>query len=100
MIKKLLARAMGALAGMPKDAGNHLEAISRHADSILGEPKQHLHEHYSPDIHIDLIHYPATVERRFQYLLTSGMSDRPMKDGASPVDEPFLELTLALPGIG
>ena len=97
MFKKFFAEAMGALRGMPQGAASHLETISRHADAILGAPKQHLHEHYSPDLHIDLIHYAPTVDRDFHYLLTSGMSDRPMTDGGLAIGKPLMELILALP---
>ncbi|HKA02503.1 MAG TPA: suppressor of fused domain protein [Candidatus Solibacter sp.] len=97
MLKRFLLRALGAVVGLPKGAASHLPAISNHVDSILGEPKQHLHENYSPDIHVDLMHYAATADRGFQYLVTSGMSDRPMTDGGDPVEEPHMELVLALP---
>ena len=52
---------------MPEGAASHLEAIARHGNAILGPPKQHLHEHYSPDLHIDLIHYAPTADRDFHY---------------------------------
>ena len=97
MFRKLLANAMGALRGMPAGAASHLAAISNHADSILGKPRQHLHEIYSPDLHIDLIHYAPAVGRDFHYLLTSGMSDRPMTNGGGVIANPLMELILALP---
>jgi len=82
---------------MPQDAASHLEAISRHADAILGEPKQHLHEYYSPDLHIDVVHYAPAAGRDFHYLLTSGMSDRPMTNAGQAIGEPLMELILPLP---
>ena len=65
MFRSFFVKALGALRGMPEGAVTHLEAISRHADAILGKPKQHLHERYSPDLHIDIIHYAPTADRDF-----------------------------------
>ena len=89
--------ALGALRGLPEGAAGHLDAVARHADAILGPSKQHLHERYSPDLHIDLIHYAPTADRDFHYLLTSGMSDHQMTDGGSLISAPLMELMLALP---
>ncbi len=82
---------------MPQGTASHLEAISDHADAILGPSFQHFDEKYSPDIHVDLLHYAPNTERDFHYIVTSGMSDRAMTDDGAPVDEPFMELVIALP---
>jgi hypothetical protein len=97
MFKKIAIRALAALRGMPEGAASHLDAIARHADAILGPSKQHLHERYSPDLHIDLIHYAPTADRDFHYLLTSGMSDHPMTDDGITISDPLMELMIALP---
>ena len=97
MFRRFFVKALGALRGLPEGAASHLQAISRHADAILGEPKQHLDEYYSPDLHIDLIHYAPTADRDFHYLVTSGMSDRPMSNAGQAISEPLMELILALP---
>jgi len=97
MFRKFAIRALAALRGAPKGAANHLDAIARHADAVLGPSKQHLHERYSPDPHIDLIHYAPTAHRDFHYLLTSGMSGHPMTNDGIAISDPLMELTLALP---
>ena len=97
MLRKLAVRILGALHGMPEGTASQLDAITEHTEAILGPATQHLHEHYSPDIHVDLIHYAPTVDRDFHYLVTSGMSDQPMTDDGSAIDEPLMELVLALP---
>jgi hypothetical protein len=95
--KKLGFGALGALQGMPTDAASHLDTLSQHTDAILGKSKQHLHEIYSPDLHIDVMHYAPSGDRNFHYLITSGMSDRPMTDAGDAIEEPFMELAIALP---
>jgi hypothetical protein len=97
MFRKLLIRALGAVRGMPSNAASHLEAIGRHADAILGPSRFDLHERYSPDIHVDLLHYAPTGDRGFQYLVTLGMSDREMTDAGEEIAEPLVELVVALP---
>jgi hypothetical protein len=96
-IKKFAMHVLGALQGTPERAASHLEAISNYADSILGPSAQHLHEVYSPGLHIDLIHYAPVAGRDFHYLVTSGMSDCPMSDGGIAIPEPLMEVVLALP---
>ena len=97
MFRKIAISALAALRGMPEGAASHLDFIVRHADAVLGPSKQHLHERYSPDLHIDLIHYAPTADRDFDYLLTSGMSDHPMTNDGIAISDPLMELMLALP---
>lgn len=82
---------MGAMKGMPSGSAGNLEAVSRFANKVLGKPITVLHERYSPDLHIDLLYSPARPSRDFAYVVTSGMSDRPMADGN------LAELVIALP---
>ncbi|MBM3797478.1 MAG: suppressor of fused domain protein [Acidobacteria bacterium] len=98
MLKKLFNRAKAAISGLPSDAGGNLAAITRFGESALGEVTQALHEIHSPDLHIDVLHFAPNSERDFHYLITSGMSDRAMTDSGVAIDEPFWELTIALPG--
>ena len=86
---------MGWLRGMPQGAASNLDAITRFADGIIGQPAQHLHEKYAPDVHIDLLHYIPTARRDFHYFVTSGMSDHPMPVGGG--NAALLELVMALP---
>lgn len=96
-MKSALFSVLGWLRGMPDTAGANLEAISRHVDRVLGQSAQHLHERYSPDIHVDLLHYSPTKVRDFHYVVTSGMSDRAMTNGGDAIDDARLELMIALP---
>ena len=89
--------AAGGLVGSPPNSASNLGKISSHLDDIFGDAGTHLHEIYSPDIHVDLIHYMPSVKRDFHYIVTSGMSDRPLTNAGDPVDEPYIELALALP---
>lgn len=97
MFMRFLAWAMGGLTGMPKNATSHVDAITAHADAALGQAAQHWHEHYSPDIHVDILHYSPMPDRDFHYLLTSGMSDLPMTNEGEGIAEPLMEVMLALP---
>jgi hypothetical protein len=98
MFRSLLVRTLGFLRGLPEGAGANLEAVSNHVDRVIGTPAQHLHEIYSPDqLHIDLLHYPPAGDRDFHYVVTSGMSDRPMTNAGDPIDAPLVELAIALP---
>ena len=54
MFRKIAIRVLSAVRGMPDGTASHLDALARHADAILGPSKQHLHERYSPDLHIDV----------------------------------------------
>jgi hypothetical protein len=82
---------------MPRGSAANLEAISRYADGIMGNSAQDFHEIYSPDIHVDLLHYAPSKTRDFHYVVTSGMSDAPMTDGDSQAACSRLELVMALP---
>ncbi len=86
---------MGRIRGLPAGAASHLELIHEHTESILGPCSDDLHEKYSPDLHIDLLHWAPNPERDFHYLVTSGMSDRPMP--GCDTNEELLELVMALP---
>lgn len=97
MIKRLLNKAKAVISGMPSDAAGNLEAISLRAESALGKVTQVLHEIHSPDLHVDVLHFAPCTGRDFHYLITSGMSDRAMTDNGVAIDEPFWELTIALP---
>jgi hypothetical protein len=93
-MRAFLYDLLGWLRGMPAGAAANLEAISAHADGIMGHDAKHLHERYSPDgVHIDLLHYPPANGRDFHYIITSGMSDLPMLGVAK---DSRVELTIAL----
>lgn len=57
----------------------NMEAITQHLEKYIGKIDFVYHEIISPLVHIDIhVIYP-TAERNFFTLVTSGMSDRPMK---------------------
>jgi Suppressor of fused protein (SUFU) len=92
-----LLSLMGRLRGLPEAAASNLAAITTHADRIIGAPARHLHERYSPAVHIDLLHYAPNPDWNFHYIVTSGMSDREMTSDMADGELPRLELVLALP---
>ncbi len=97
MFKSAFYSLMGALKGLPKGSASNLVAISNYTESILGPPTRDLHEKYSPDIHVDLLWFAPNDERDFHYVVTSGMSDHARTNGGSPIEDPFVELVMALP---
>ena len=72
-----------------------VEEIDEHISRFVGEPSFVLHEVVSPTVHIDVHVVEPTKARNFYTLVTSGMSDKPMK---SPFDGlEFAELVICLP---
>lgn len=75
-----------------------INAVSRHVTKHLGKPETVLHEIVSDVVHIDIHVVKPTSKRKFWFLVTSGMAERPMNapqiDG---VDARFAELVIALP---
>ena len=70
--------------------------ISRHVCRCVGKIDVVFHEIVSDDLHIDVHHVRSSWRRRFELLVTSGMSERPM----SVPDEsecPYAELAILLP---
>jgi Suppressor of fused protein (SUFU) len=56
-----------------------------------------LHEKESPDIHVDVYVVYPTPERNYHYLITSGMSEKPMPVPDGAADGRYSELILGLP---
>ena len=75
----------------------NMEAIDAHVEKYLGPVKTVLHEIASDKVHLDVNILPATEERKFNVLVTSGASDLPMSipEGAEVYDR--IELLLVLP---
>jgi len=74
-----------------------LTRITKHIEKNIGPVHTVFHEIVSDDLHIDVHHVKSTLFRRYEVLVTSGMSARPM---AVPVDskEPrFAEMLVILP---
>ncbi len=74
-----------------------IEAVEAHIVAHFGDGGTVFHELISDQVHIDIHFIPATAERRFHYLVTSGMSERPMAVPEGQEQCRFAELCLALP---
>ena len=79
---------------------SHLEEIQGHIERNIGPVKALFNELESDTIHLDILIVPATSDRKFHYLVTSGMSDLPMLIDPRYSDSEgwcFAELVIALP---
>ena len=74
-----------------------MAGVQRHLDAHLGELPQVFHELVSPSAHIDLYPYPATAERPFHVVATTGMAERPMQLPEGVRGDAHVELMLLLP---
>ena len=74
-----------------------MAGVQRHLDAHLGELPQVFHELVSPSAHIDLYPYPATAERPFHVVATTGMAERPMQLPDGVRGDAHVELMLLLP---
>lgn len=82
----------------PASACDHLADIEAHLAKHFGPVETVLHEIVSDIVHIDVLVVPATQERPFHVLMTSGMSDLPMTVPQGHEELAFAELAIALPG--
>jgi hypothetical protein len=74
-----------------------IEEISDHIERNIGQIKTVIHENISDTVHIDIHHVPPTIERPFHALITSGMSDLPMKVPSNVDSTRYMELMITLP---
>ena len=56
-----------------------IEAVSAHVEEFVGEPAHVFHEFLSDLVHVDVHVVEPRKKRNYYTLVTSGMSDRPMK---------------------
>jgi hypothetical protein len=97
LFSKILRHAApSADAGLP-DSRTHLE-VERHIAANLGTPTFVLHEIASRYVHIDVHVIAPQPDRDYYTLVTSGMSDRPMKTPKQAEGLEYAELMLCLPG--
>jgi hypothetical protein len=89
MLKNPFRKSKGDLK-IIKSVGDHIEAYFGKIDFVM-------HEKESPIVHVDVYVVHDMGPSKCQYLITSGMSEKPMPvpDGAS--DGRFAELVIALP---
>lgn len=73
-----------------------LEEISDHIERHIGPIKMVFHEILSDTVHIDVHHVEPSEDRPFHSLITSGMSDLPMRTPNPEVPQ-HLELLIHLP---
>jgi hypothetical protein len=93
-------RRYGEPAGDPNlgfESARDLEAIGDHIERQWGKVEEVFHEIVSEYVHIDLHVVRATAERPYHFLVTSGMSDRPMTVPEGSDECGYAELLVALP---
>ena len=74
-----------------------IEEISIHIEKNIGKVSMVFHEIISDTVHIDVHHVEPTESRPFNTLITSGMSDLPMKIPEGATVPRFTELMITLP---
>ncbi len=74
-----------------------IEEISEHIEKYIGTIDMVFHELISDTVHIDVHHVKPTKDRPFHTLITSGMSDLPMKVPEEVGATKYLELMVTLP---
>jgi hypothetical protein len=75
----------------------NIEAISAHIERWIGKPDSVFHELISDKVHID-VHMVAPSEKfPWHTLVTSGMSDRPMRAPEEHPEWSYAELFICLP---
>jgi hypothetical protein len=74
-----------------------IEEISDHIERNIGQIETVIHETVSDTIHIDIHHVPPTSERPFHTLISSGMSNLPMKVPGNVDATRHMELMVTLP---
>lgn len=75
----------------------HIAAIAAHIEKHVGRPDWVFHEIISEFVHIDVHFVAPTPERNFYTLVTSGMSDRPMKVPEGHEHLRYGEMLICLP---
>jgi len=63
----------------PTHSAVNLEAIQAHVAGHIGKIDKVLHEIVSDGVHIDVLVVPASDDRPYHLLVTSGISDQAMK---------------------
>ncbi len=92
-------RARPEVPTRPPLEPRHLETISVHVERHVGPVASVIHELESELIHVDVVQVAPTRERPYWTLVTSGMSDAPMRAQTCPHHSSLqhAELVLCLP---
>ena len=77
--------------------GENIEAITEHIEKHVGKIETVFHEIVSDQVHIDVHWVKPTDKFPFHTLITSGMSDKPMKVPEGLEAHRFAELCVLLP---
>ncbi len=80
-----------------RDAATHLPEITAHVEKHWGKIESVFHELASEYVHVDVLWVKPSGDRDFHVLVTSGMSDRPMKTPKEARDYRLAELLICLP---
>ncbi len=81
----------------PQHAAENLEEVEGHVEKHIGKIETVFHELVSDLIHLDVLFVPATPDRPYHVLVTSGVSDEPMKVPEGMEQFRSAELLIALP---
>lgn len=79
-------------------AGDDTEVLEAHITEHLGPVDFVYHEILSDLVHVDVHHVPPTSQCPYHFLVTTGMSDRPMQAPEGAEDCSYAELLVVLPG--
>lgn len=82
---------------VPEHSGRNLESIQTHVEQHIGEISNVYHEILSDRVHVDVLFVPATNERPYHALVTSGVSDLAMAVPEGLEGFNRVELLIALP---
>lgn len=74
-----------------------IDQITTHIETHIGQIDMVLHELVSDTVHIDVHYVKPTNDRPLHTLITSGMSDLPMKVPQGKNLNPYMELMITLP---
>lgn len=74
-----------------------IAAITAHIERHIGRVHKVFHEIVSDDLHIDIHHVKSSLLRRFEVLVTSGMSALPMAVPKESDEPRFAEIVTILP---
>jgi hypothetical protein len=88
---------MNASDNKPSRCEVCIEEISAHIEKYIGKVAAVFHEIRSDAVHIDLHHVKPTEDNPFNILVTSGMSDLPMKVPPDANVPRYIELMAILP---
>jgi Suppressor of fused protein (SUFU) len=82
---------------IPGGSAEDYDAIAQHAETHWGKVETVFREFMSAYVHVDVLFVKVTKERPFHFLITSGMSDRPMPAPEGAEDYRYLEMVISLP---